>query len=128
MGHFLLTALEEVYEQAKNKKIKYEGDNAELRERKLNEVIEEYRRKYSKELDKNIIHSFLSEEEKTSMNLSLVYQTVTAESNLLLSQYCSNQEAIAAELLLTILSSSSLLEDCYQKKNYTSFQKSKEIE
>lgn len=45
-----------------------------------------------------------------------------------LSEQCSNEEAIAGELLLVIYSSTVLLELSRSKKNFGQFQKSREIE
>lgn len=40
LGHFLILILDEIYGEVKGKKIRYEGDNSDIRESKLNEVIE----------------------------------------------------------------------------------------
>lgn len=42
------------------KRIKYDGSNPEIREKKLIEVLDEYRKKYGQELDQNIIKSSIS--------------------------------------------------------------------
>jgi protein involved in sex pheromone biosynthesis len=41
----------------------------------LREVTDEYLRKYGKELDKNTIESYLSEQEKGEINLNKIKET-----------------------------------------------------
>jgi len=43
--------LGDINQEIINKKIRYDGNNPEMREKKLNEVNSEYRKKYSDELD-----------------------------------------------------------------------------
>lgn len=71
----------------------------------------------------------IDEKKKDMINLPYILQLSVNQSSLLwLSEKSSYQEIIVGELLLVIYSSSLLLEECYQKKNYSSFQKYKEIE
>jgi heterodisulfide reductase subunit B len=63
----------------------------------LREVIDEYLRKYGKELDKNTIESYLSEQEKGEINLSKIKETAQAHiSSCSLSESCSGIQAIAS--------------------------------
>lgn len=55
LAQFLIYCLDEIFNFVNNKKIRYEGENPEIREKKLYEVTEEYRNKYNKELDTDII-------------------------------------------------------------------------
>ena len=62
-----------------------------MREQKLNEVTDEYRRKYGKELDQGILRSCLSEQERGELGISKVKQMVLAAvTQLQLSEHCSH--------------------------------------
>lgn len=63
----------------------------------MREVTDEYLRKYGKELDKNTIESYLSEQEKGEINLNKIKETAWAHiSNYSLSESCSGIQAIAS--------------------------------
>jgi hypothetical protein len=121
--------LEEMFRDIVQKKVNCEGDNIVVREKKLNEVTDDYRHKYGKELDQTLMRSYLSEGERQSMNIGKIKQEVEmALGSLIMSEGCSNEEALAAELLLTIYSSTLLLDQSYKRRSFVAFQKNKDIE
>jgi len=78
-----------------NKKIRYDGNNPEMREKKLNEVNSEYRKKYSDELDQSILQQYLSPEEKGHLSINAIRQVLESTiSNTIVPEDCTNREAI----------------------------------
>lgn len=97
-----------------------------MRERKLFEVTDEYRTKYNKELDSDVIKKHLDERQKAELSLNkIIHIAAFQSSSLWLHEKSSLQQIIVGELLLVIYSSSLLLEECLNRKNYSQFQKYK---
>jgi len=87
--------LGDINQEIINKKIRYDGNNPEMREKKLNEVNSEYRKKYSDELDQSILQQYLSPEEKGHLSINAIRQVLESTiSNTIVPEDCTNREAI----------------------------------
>lgn len=124
LGNFLLRCLEEICHEVAERQVIYEGQQAQVQEKKLEEVANEYHQRYKKELDEKCLREKIPEvslqtvaESCYSMHASL---WVHKESNQL--------NVIVAELLLNIYSSSLKLLDCFQKQSYAALNNDNAIE
>lgn len=107
--------------------VKFEGEKAQLRERKLQEVISEYHKKYFKDLKITTPYeTSLAGIQQAIVSLVKVLDEVVGKDNGSLPD--RKDIIVAAHFLMFMFDTNQVLEKSLQQKDYTGFMKKCNIE